>query len=82
MLATGNGHSLPILFVQGRPNTFKCPRVLVEIASLDTWDQHWVEGYGYFDLPDRPGEELRLLTTTVLLTLVPFHSIWPCVCGL
>ena len=33
----------------------KMPRVLLEVSSLDYWDRHRVEGYGYMDIPDRPG---------------------------
>ena len=33
----------------------KWPRVLLEVASLDYWDRHRVEGYGYMDLPQAPG---------------------------
>jgi hypothetical protein len=34
----------------------KWPRILLEVASLDYWDRHRVEGYAYVDLPSNPGE--------------------------
>ena len=33
----------------------KWPRVLLEVSSLDYWDRHRIEGYGFVDLPCRPG---------------------------
>ena len=33
----------------------KWPRVLLEVASLDHWERHRVEGYGYADLPSTAG---------------------------
>ena len=34
----------------------KCPRLLIEVSSLDYWERHRVEGYGgYIDLPSKPG---------------------------
>lgn len=34
----------------------KWPRILLEVASLDSWDRHRVEGYAYLDLPSIPGK--------------------------
>ena len=31
------------------------PKVVVAVASLDRWDRHRMEGYGYLTLPARPG---------------------------
>jgi len=29
--------------------------VLLEVSSLDYWDRHRIEGYGFADLPCQPG---------------------------
>ena len=39
----------------------KWPRILVEVASQDFWDRHRMEGYGYLDLPTRPGQSMHYL---------------------
>ena len=31
------------------------PRFILEVSSLDCWDRHRVEGYGYLDLPSSAG---------------------------
>ena len=37
----------------------KWPRVLIQVASLDYWDRHRVEGCGFLDLPNTPGMVYR-----------------------
>ena len=39
----------------------KCPRLLIEVSSLDYWERHRVEGYGYIDLPSKPGIHMTRL---------------------
>lgn len=34
----------------------KWPRILIQVASFDYWERHRVEGYGYLDLPNTPGQ--------------------------
>ncbi|XP_064391519.1 tectonic-like complex member MKS1 isoform X2 [Halichondria panicea] len=39
------------------------PRLLLEVCSLDYWDRHRVEGYGYLDLPHTSGSHDLTLHT-------------------
>ncbi len=42
-------------------------RLLLEVCSLDYWDRHRVEGYGYLDLPTTPGGCGQYLLYTILV---------------
>ena len=65
----------------------KCPRLLIEVSSLDYWERHRVEGYGYIDLPSKPGIHMTRLqyvhstsrcyhTCMVLHDRVPFYFVF------
>ena len=43
----------------------KWPRVLLEVSSLDYWDRHRIEGYGFVDLPCRPGKYAVLRSVSI-----------------
>eukprot|EP00731_Ephydatia_muelleri_P023322 Em0015g905a len=43
----------PILKTDELP---KWPWVLIQVASLDYWERHRVEGYGFLNLPNAPGK--------------------------
>ena len=44
------------------------PQIYFEVASLDSWQRHRVEGYGYLSVPTTPGMHGRFTPRLYLLT--------------
>lgn len=60
------------------------PRILLEVLSLDSWDRHRAEGYGYTDLPNRPGNSTEERNCFSIHNLLAYNlfCIVLCICTL
>eukprot|EP00937_MAST-01D_sp_MAST-1D-sp2_P002382 g2382.t1 len=46
----------------------KAPQIFLQVSSVDAWGRHFVAGYGYADLPVRPGAHDLVTPTWVPVT--------------
>ena len=71
-LATSDWNSLPVPFVLVRPNTSKCPRVLVELGSLNPWELPLAS---LRDMATLTCQTDQVRNFVVLTCSIPFYSI-------